>query len=93
MACGDTAAPCEWRGVAGEARPRLADACAALATRWAATPAGLNSAHVRLQGPEGGAPPHWGVAGRLVHGPRPWKRKEGHGREEEEGGSSPTQAK
>jgi hypothetical protein len=43
--------------------------------------------------PRGGAPPHWGVAGRLGHGPRPWKHKEGHGREEEEGGSSPTQAK
>lgn len=43
MACGGIAAPCEWRGRGGSIG----------AGRRAVASAGLDSAHTRLQGPEG----------------------------------------
>jgi hypothetical protein len=43
VACGGISAPCEWRGRGGSTG----------ASRRAVAPTGLDSAHTRLQGPEG----------------------------------------
>jgi hypothetical protein len=45
VACGGISAPCEWRGRGGSTG----------ASRRAVAPTGLDSAHTRLQGPEGRA--------------------------------------